>query len=237
MRQVHVEQYGGTGATLTLPLGFNPVYCEFIDRAGGLIATWWKNKDAGALAVHDKGLDGLDTDPAPGIGSTPANVANQPFRFTIAGIPYTKAATAAGTAPGNDVIPANLYGACAFDIVSAGTITAVEASANATGYATADLAIAGIPAVTATNIRAFMVTVMRPGATFTFGTTSLATAGITVAYYTGGAGVTGVIGRRLAGGVVPYGDAVGDTYTGIEISNNEIINKLGATYILKAYRS
>ena len=120
------------------------------------------------------------------IGSTPANVANAAFDFNINGVRYTKAAVAAGTAPGNDVVPVDTYGAVALDIDAAGTITVAEAADNATGYASATLALAGIPAVAASKARMGTVSVIRATAgAFTFGTTSLADGDTTVVYTDG----------------------------------------------------
>lgn len=120
------------------------------------------------------------------IGSTPANVSNAAFSYIIGGVQYSKAAVAAGTAPGNDVIPVDTYGAVALDIDAAGTITVAEATDNSTGYASAALAVAGIPAVAATKARMGTVSVIRETAgAFTFGTTSLADGDSTVVYTDG----------------------------------------------------
>ena len=120
------------------------------------------------------------------IGSTPANVANGAFDYQVGGVRYSKAAVAAGTAPGNDVVPVDTYGAVALDIDAAGTITVAEAADNATGYASAALALAGIPAVASGKARMGTVSVIRATAgAFTFGTTSLAD-GDTTAVYTDG---------------------------------------------------
>ena len=126
--------------------------------------------------------DGLQDDPNLVIGSTPANVATGAFDYSIAGVAYSKGAVVAGTAPGNDVVPLGLYGAVALDIDAAGTITAIEAPANATGYATAVLAAAALPTVVSTRVRIGYVTASKSDGTFTFGTTSLAAANTTVAY-------------------------------------------------------
>jgi hypothetical protein len=119
------------------------------------------------------------------IGSTPANVSNVQFSYIIEGVQYTKAAVAAGTAPGNDVIPENLYGAVALDINAAGTISVAEAAANATGYASAAEALADIPAVAAGKARMGTVSVISTSGDFTFGTTSLADADTTEVYTNG----------------------------------------------------
>lgn len=120
--------------------------------------------------------------PALAIGSTPTAVATALFHYFIGGKHYIKAAVAAGTAPGNDVVPQALYGAVAFDIGADGTLDAVEATANATGYASAVLAVAGLPAAAAGHARVGWVTATKSDGTFTFGTTELGAANTTVAY-------------------------------------------------------
>lgn len=118
-----------------------------------------------------------------GIGSTPAYVATGAFWFDIAGVLYHKDAVPAGTAPGNDVIPEDKYGAVALDIGADGTIDAVEATGNEAGtYTTAALAVAGLPAVETAHRRLGYVTAMKSDGAFTFGTTSLVAANTTVAY-------------------------------------------------------
>lgn len=126
---------------------------------------------------------GLTASAALAIGSTPTAVASGAFTFDIAGTGYSKSAVAAGTAPGNDTIPQNKYGAVAFEIGADGTIDAIEATDNATGYDTALLAVAGLPVVAASHTRMGYVTAMSTEAGgFVFGTTSLAAANTTVAY-------------------------------------------------------
>jgi hypothetical protein len=111
-------------------------------------------------------------------GTTPANVASIAFTYYIEGVSYSKAAVAAGTAPGNDIIVQNKYGAVAFDIDYAGTITAVEATNQAAAeFTTAALAIAAIPACATDKARMGWVTAQNTGGTFTFGTDAMATAG------------------------------------------------------------
>lgn len=136
--------------------------------------------------------DHLVSKPGIAIGSTTANVSNVAFTYTINGVQYSKAAVAAGVAPGNDVIPQNLYGAVALDIDSAGTVTIAEAAANATGYASAALAIAGIPAVAADKVRMGTVTAIKTDGAFTFGTTALNAANSTVAYTDATPGMSGL---------------------------------------------
>ncbi len=125
---------------------------------------------------------GIKTGAALAIGSTNTAVANGAFEFDIAGTGYAKAATAAGTAPGNDVVPQGKYGVVAFDIGADGTIDAVEATDNATGYDSAALAIAGLPAVESAHTRMGYVTASKSDGDFTFGTTALDAANTTVVY-------------------------------------------------------
>ena len=125
------------------------------------------------------------TKPTLAIGTTVQNVSNVAFSYTINGVQYAKAAVAAGTAPGNDVIPSGKYGAVALNIDAAGTITVQEAAANATGYTTAAAAVAGIPVTPAGVARMGTVTVIKSDGDFTFGTTSLADANTTEVYTDG----------------------------------------------------
>ena len=121
------------------------------------------------------------TTPALSVGVAAADdVTTGAFNFIINGVSYAKAA--AETGPGNDVIPQNTYGAVALDIGANGTIDAIEAAANATGYASAVLAIAGVPAAASDHCRLGYVTAMKSDGAFTFGTTELSAANVTEAY-------------------------------------------------------
>jgi hypothetical protein len=134
------------------------------------------------VAARTSLIDELSGTTELGIGSTNTAVANGAFTYSIAGTNYVKAAIAAGTAPGNDVIPVNKYGAVAFDIGADGTIDVIEAAANSTGYNTAALAIAGIAAAGAGHVRMGTVTAISTSGSFTFGTTALNAANTTVVY-------------------------------------------------------
>jgi len=125
---------------------------------------------------------GIKTGAALTTGTTNTAVASGAFQFDIAGTGYAKAAVADGTAPGNDIIPQTKFGAVAFDIGADGTIDAVEATDNATGYNSAILAVGGLPAVAAAHTRMGNVTATKSDGDFTFGTTALDAAGTTVAY-------------------------------------------------------
>lgn len=116
------------------------------------------------------------------IGTTKDLVANALFMYMINGIMYIKLADAVGVEPGNDVVPQSTYGAVALDIGADGTIDVIEAAANATGYASAVLAIAGIPAVAADHVRMGTVTAICTTGDFTFGTTEFDAGGCTAVF-------------------------------------------------------
>lgn len=120
--------------------------------------------------------------PALAIGSTKPDCATALFHYFIGGKHYIKAAVAAGSGLGNDVIPQNTYGAVALEIGADGTIDAIEATDNATGYASAALALAGIPAVSANHARVGTVSAIKTDGAFTFNTTDLDVANSTVVY-------------------------------------------------------
>ena len=146
-------------------------WCLFM-ASGGRIVTW-----------HLYGSP--ITAPTLAQGTTPANVANIAFTYYIAGTSYSKAAVAAGTAPGNDVIVQNKFGAVAFDIDYAGTITAVEATNQAAAqFTTAASAIAALPVCATDKARMGWVTATNTGGTFTFGTDAMATAGTVTVTFT-----------------------------------------------------
>lgn len=129
--------------------------------------------------------DYMVSKPGLAIGTTKTAVSNVAFDYTIGGVQYSKAAVAAGTAPGNDVIPQSKYGAVAFDIGTDGTIDAIEAPGNATGYSSAALAVAALPDPASDHSRMGYVTATKSDGAFTFGTTDLDAANTTVAYADG----------------------------------------------------
>lgn len=120
--------------------------------------------------------------PALAIGSTKPDCATALFHYMIAGKHYIKAAVAAGSGLGNDVVPQNTYGAVALEIGADGTIDAIEAADNATGYASAALALAGIPAASSAHARVGTVSAIKTDGAFTFNTTDLDAANSTVVY-------------------------------------------------------
>lgn len=81
-----------------------------------------------------------------------------------------------------DTIPQGTYGAWALEVGTNGTIDEIGATANATGYASAALAVAGLPAVQSDHARLGYATVIHTGADFVGGTTEWTTAGVTGVY-------------------------------------------------------
>jgi hypothetical protein len=156
-----------------------------------------------ANAVKASFTAGLLSAPTLAIGSGDKTaVANALFYYMIAGTIYAKAADGAGTEPGNDVIPNGKFGACAFDIGINGTIDAVEAALNSTGYDSALLAIGGIPAVASAHVRMGTVTAKDTGEAFTFASVALDHAGSTVAYTDGAVGMT--VGGTAVSSSLPF---------------------------------
>lgn len=125
------------------------------------------------------------TAPTLAIGSTASAVSNAAFKYQISGWTYTKAAVAAGTALSGSTVPQNKYGAWMLEIDSAGAITVTAASDNATGYATAALAVNGLPAGSGTKAIMGYVTAMNTAAGFIPGTTLLSAATVTDTYTDG----------------------------------------------------
>ena len=143
------------------------------------VPTWWYEWD-GKLGVFP--ALPIVTDAGLAIGSTTTNVSTVAIAYIIKDKIYTKAAVAAGTSPGTDVIPQSKYGAVAFDINTAGTITAYSAYGNSAGFTTAALAAAALPPVVDGMVRLGYVTATKSDGTFTFGTTALNAANVTAAY-------------------------------------------------------
>jgi len=122
--------------------------------------------------------------PAPnlGIGTTATHVKTDDFLYYIAGTKYAKVAVPAGTALTGSDIPSGKYGAWRLEIAADGTLDVVAASANATGYDSAALALAGLPALSSAHVAAGTITVTKSDADFKPGTTALSAANVTAAF-------------------------------------------------------
>jgi hypothetical protein len=168
------------------------------------------------------------------ISSTTAYVKNNAFYYTISNVQYYKAASITdpvtntlGYAPGSTTIPQSKYGAVAFDIDVNGAVVANSATNNASGYSTSALAIAGLPAVSASYHRMGYVTIINTSATFVCGTTALSASGVTVLYYNTQKLMIGTTVTNVANTEFSYSSA------GIEyhLATNFVGNSLGTTVI------
>jgi hypothetical protein len=116
------------------------------------------------------------------IGTTKTNVRTDRFAYLIGSTYYSSPAIAAGTALAGSDVPDGKYGAWALDIGTDATIHCTEATGNGTGYDSAILSLAGLPAVAASHVRFGTVTASNSGAVFDPGTTELDAANVTEAY-------------------------------------------------------
>lgn len=124
--------------------------------------------------------DFVFSDPGLTVGSSSAaNLKISNTWYMINGVMYYVAS--AETAP-VDTVPINKYGAWALEVGTNGTIDEIGAAANTTGYASAALAVAGLPAVQTDHARLGYATVIHTGADFVGGTTAWTTAGVTAVY-------------------------------------------------------
>ncbi len=128
------------------------------------------------------GVSYLITASALAIGTTKPNVANGACTVSVGGVRATIAAVAAGTALSGSNVPQNLYGAWAIDVTAADAKSITAADDNVTGYATAALAIADIPAVAKDKARLGVVTAISDTGVFDPGTTDLDDAAVTDTY-------------------------------------------------------
>ncbi len=122
--------------------------------------------------------------PAPnlGIGTTTTHVKTDDFIYYIAGTKYAKAAVPAGSALTGSDIPSGKYGAWRLEIAAEGTIDVIAATDNATGYDSAALAVAGLPAVQASHSAIGTVTASKSDGDFVPDTTALSAATVTEAF-------------------------------------------------------
>jgi hypothetical protein len=126
-----------------------------------------------------KGMAGLA-----GVAVSLVAVSSAAFYFMIAGKEYIKAALPSGTALAAGTVPASTYGAYRFEIGVDGTVDCIAATANATtGYASAPLALAGIPALQASHLSmGTLVVINTTAGGFVAGTTKFTDAGVTATF-------------------------------------------------------
>lgn len=109
------------------------------------------------------------------IGSTDTNLGTSALVGSIAGVPFTKAAVAAGTALGAlGTIAASKWSIIAVDVVAAGTLSFAVPAGYAAGYATEALAIAALPPRLTAKVRLGYITILATSSTWVTGTDALA---------------------------------------------------------------
>lgn len=123
------------------------------------------------------------TSPTLAVGTTSTKVLCAAFKYVLAGTTYAKAS--AETALSGDTVPQNKYGAWLLSVDDEGTITITEADDNATGYATAALAVQAITLPGADQAIMGFVTAINTGGTFVPGTTELDAETVTDTYTDG----------------------------------------------------
>ncbi len=174
----------GTGATLAVDIGFKPKKFVVKCRDGSGSLTWYDHMTSGSALIDCVRRDGIITPTVASMGTTKDYVANTLFSYQVRGVKYTKAATAAGTGPTATTVPQNTYGLFGFEVIADGTLSARDAADNATGYASAALAIAAKPAATSLlYVFAFYVVVINTAAAFVGNTTLFDATGVTATYY------------------------------------------------------
>jgi hypothetical protein len=218
-----------TLADIDEQVGFTPSRVEVWNPATNVKLTWTKDMAHGT-ARKDCFLNGCLTSARAAIGSTPANMYTGAIDFRIAGVWYTKAAVAAGTAPTATTIPALHWGCFGFQVGVDGTFHALDAAANAAGYHSEALALAAFEAVavTAAHVRVACFTVYAPAATFVGATDSLILAGSTVHYY------NYQITMPFTLGITPLND--NETGQGFTVGLDTDLQVLGDTLYYTAWR-
>ena len=141
------------------------------------------------------------TETALAIGSATTCVSYSAFAYAINGTKYELTASATGksiTSAEITTIAQNKYGAIAFQVGTNGTVDIVQAPLNSTGYDSAALAAAALPAVAADHARMGYITVMDTAGAFTPGPTALSSGTVTEAYVNTGTLFSGVTSSAVS---------------------------------------
>ena len=135
--------------------------------------------------------ENFTTPPTLAIGtSSTTKVKNAAFTFKIGNVRYSKAT--AETALSGDNVPVNTYGAWLVYVDEDGTISVSEAADNATGYATAALAVRGLVNPGASYAIMGYVTAISSSGVFDPGTTALDNVNVTDTYTDGDPGLRNI---------------------------------------------
>jgi hypothetical protein len=134
------------------------------------------------------------------IGSTKTKVAHGAVNYVINGMTYTLPANAVGVTLDAVTVPQNTYGAWAFDVGADGVVDVWPGVDNATGYASANVAIYACPNPAPDHIRLGVLTCASSAAAgFIAGTTELDAAAVTEVYRNNAALKTGLISSPRMG--------------------------------------
>lgn len=147
------------------------------------IATHKSTVNSIRTALLIMGGDEIVTQPTLGIGGTKTKVSHGAFDFIINGLGYKKAANADGVVLTVGTVPQNKYAVYRLQIGSDGTVDVVPSADHTTGYDTAQLALAAVPAVAANHAVLGWVSVMSSDVGgFVAGTSNLDDAPVTEVY-------------------------------------------------------
>ncbi len=161
-------------------------YDSSVLALAGLPALQANHVNVGTLSVIKVDDDFLNSAPTLAIGSTKPNVSHVEFTHWHSQVEKTEPILAAGMALAGDTIPQNLYGAFRFQIGVDETLDLVAATDNGTGYASAVLALAGLPAIEANHVNVGTVSVFHNDVGgFQPGVTDLDAGGTAVIYTDG----------------------------------------------------
>ncbi|MFZ3046490.1 MAG: hypothetical protein WA151_11290, partial [Desulfatirhabdiaceae bacterium] len=160
------------------------------------------------LAFQEETLSSLNTILGDGIlntaglaiGSTKSKVAYGAVTHIINGIKYSLPANAVGVSLAAVTVPQNLYGAWALDVGADNVVDVWPAADNATGYASANVAVFGIPDPASDHNRLGVLTIVSSDAAgFIAGTTPLDAGAVTDVYRNFSALKTGLISSPRMG--------------------------------------
>lgn len=220
----------GTGAAIDENIGFRPRRVKLFKLDGNVNAMWDSSMASGS-AIKDKDFwpTCLTKPPVLSMGSTKSAIATSAFNFVVAGVNYTKAAVAAGTAITATTVPQNKYGLFGHEVGSDGTLHSRDAAGNATGYDSVALAIAAAPAASDANHMIIgYVVVINTAAAFVGATTLFDATGVTPLWYSALSGL-----YVASNGITPLDDG---TTLGFRLGTDSDLNVAGYPVFYEAWR-
>lgn len=207
----------GTGAAITLSMGYVPAAAIFTNASNSAFALWTDDMDDASMLMHlHSSSTGLVQKGNLRIGTvSKAKVKMSAIKTYVNGVAYFPAAaelTLTAT-----TVPDGKFGAFGWQVGSNGTVDACDATDNATGYATADLALADLAAASAGHALIGWIVVEADGADFVGATTLLDATTVTVSYYD-----APTINEVSTNGITPLDGTTG-TY-GLQIGADATLN-------------